>query len=62
VYGIEWDTDGEPAENMGLQTEMIVEINLDGFVTEDEVEMLLSDSISISTGWCHNGFYYEKIV
>jgi len=52
VTNIQWDTDGEPFENLGLSTEMTVDVPDD--ITD--VEDYICDELSNRTGFCHFGF------
>ena len=53
VFDIDYDTDGE---DIDLPTELTLELE-DGVSPDDE----LADLISDETGWCVNGFNYEKL-
>ena len=57
VYNIKYDVDYD--DSGPLPTKLTFEIYPQGD-TEDEVEELLSNAITDYTGWCHNGFDYEK--
>lgn len=51
VRNIKYDTDGEEID---LPREL--EIDVPGYIEEDDVEEYLSDEISNITGFCHFGF------
>lgn len=64
VTDIEWDVDdpefpGQTALELGLPDAMTVELE-DG-LDDDEAEEFISDEITDTYGFCHNGFKYEKI-
>jgi hypothetical protein len=60
VTEIMWDVDSE--ENPDLPEEMEFEI-LSGEDADDfEIEETLSELISDETGWCHNGFKWERTI
>ena len=61
VTDIDWDVeDEENAEELrkSLPKKMVVIVN-DG-LSDDEIEDVVSDSITDETGWCHNGFNWKK--
>jgi hypothetical protein len=65
IHGIEYDfdkTDGitGPEDYPNLPKEMVYEFIV-GTDSEDNLESLLSDYISDTTGFCHNGFKYERL-
>ena len=59
VTDIEWDTDGEEVDPLILPTEMDIpfsELYISDDVSYDELVDEISDYLSNSTGYCHNGF------
>jgi len=65
IHGIEYDftnTDGinGPEDYPDLPKEMVYEFIV-GHDSEDNLESLLSDYISDTTGYCHTGFDYERL-
>jgi hypothetical protein len=52
---INWDTDGENPVELGLPSEVVLEVENDTNV-EDEGADILSDRF----GWCVNSFSFEK--
>lgn len=60
ISNIEWDTDGENPEELGLPTDCI-EVGVEDGVEEDELDDWISDYLSDIYGYCHNGFSYDII-
>ncbi len=54
ITNISWDTDGEDIE---LPTELY--LNFSDMSKEDIDDDFLSDYLSDTYGWCHNGFDWE---
>jgi hypothetical protein len=50
LFNIQWDTDGEPADELGLPSELIAVVD-DDWTPEDEAADLLSDRY----GYCVKG-------
>lgn len=58
VRNIQWDCDGDDPEEAGLPSEIELEVvHNDGASLDDEV----SDELSDTTGYCHNGFEYSIV-
>ena len=58
VRNIQWDCDGDDPEEVGLPSEIELEVvHNDGASLDDEV----SDELSDTTGYCHNGFEYSIV-
>lgn len=55
VTNINFDTDGESPEELGLPKQMEIEVpeDLEGY---EEIEGFISDEITNRTGFCHLGF------
>ena len=63
---IQWDkTDGNGnVVEVDLPADVTVEfedLNLPDNATDDEIEDALSEYLSDTYGFCHNGFFFEKI-
>lgn len=52
AVNISWDTDGVPAEELGLPKE----IDIPDTILEENID----DYLSNLTGWCHDGYVLEK--
>lgn len=67
AFNIKYDLEGVVPPHLikdtlkSLPSEVIVETLCNG-ATSDELEELLSDSITDETGFCHKGFEWEEIV
>ena len=51
LFNIRWDTDGEPADELGLPTEHIAVVDDDDWTPEDDAADLLADEC----GFCVDG-------
>ncbi len=58
VEDIWWDTDTDE-EFDELPRRIVVDVDDD--INIDDVEDYISDWLSDTYGYCHHGFYYEKI-
>lgn len=64
---IQWDKtddDGNPVEHADLPSEVTVsleDLGLPDNATDKEIEDALSDYLSDEYGFCHNGFFFEKV-
>lgn len=59
-YNIQYDTDDTDDVPTTLPATVKCIIRDDAFETKEELETILSDSISDQTGFCHNGFKYKR--
>lgn len=55
IKNIKWDAD-DPDDFRHLPTEMLLDLDLAGCSDEDEVDDLISEALTSSTGFCHKGF------
>lgn len=61
---VKWDTDGESLKDCGLQKNFVTDVEIDDLTfqsTDDEIEDKLSDWLSDTYGYCHNGFDYKVL-
>lgn len=65
VYDIKYDIDSEDRELVNpkkdLPQRMVISLRTTGSRSEVNLEERLSDAISDLTGFCHNGFKWERI-
>ena len=63
VFNIEWDCDEEDRSGLGLPEEDVIEIPVeeDDNLTDEELQEIISDTLSEMYGFCHNGFMYDII-
>lgn len=62
VTDIEWDTDGEDASNLHLPETLVVDVPMEYLDNgSDAVEDYISDFLSDTYGYCHNGFSVEGL-
>ena len=61
IHNIKWDCDGDNSVELGLPTTIMV-VNADNYdEDDDESTDILSDHLSDVFGFCHEGFFVEKI-
>lgn len=63
VCNIDWDCDEEDYSGLGLPEEDVIEIPVeeDDSMTDEELQDIISDTLSEMYGFCQNGFVYDII-